>query len=91
VFALADKVLEHPLHPSQVGQLVLDLRQAVRGDVTDRRPVGAFLEMQQFGNFLKGEAELLGSFDEADPVDEADRVAAKSPVLGGTGRSFRSW
>jgi hypothetical protein len=60
VFALADKVLEHPLHPSQVGQLVLDLRQAVRGDVTDRRPVGAFLEMQQFGNFLKGESRAPG-------------------------------
>jgi hypothetical protein len=47
------------------------------------RAIGAVLELQQSSDLFERKAELLRPLDEADPLDQAQRVIAE--------RSFALW
>ena len=78
--ALVDKVPEHAPHPLEIGDLQLDLGEAIAGDAPDRAAVDAVLEVEQLAHLVEREAELLRPLDEADALDEARRIAAEGAV-----------
>jgi len=83
VLALGHEVFEDSLHPLEVRQFRLDLRQPVGSDASDGPSIGAVLQLQQFSHLFERETELLRPLDEADPLDQAQRVIAE--------RSFALW
>ncbi len=67
-------------HALQVLQLRLDLVKPLGGDGPDSGAVFTILERQQAGDLVEREAEFLGALDEADAIDQIDRVAAIATV-----------
>ncbi len=79
VLALGQEPLENPLHAPEDFQLKFNLREPVSRDASDRIAIGAVLELQQLADFLQRKAQLLCMLDEADAIDQADRVVTECP------------
>ena len=79
MFASGQQLSQDPLHPFEVRDLRVDLREPVGGDLSDGAAIGSILEQQQLPDLLERETELLSPLDEADALDKARGVVPKCP------------
>ena len=71
MLAVINQTLEHRADARQLLELRLDLLEPCAGDAPDRGTIGAVVQTQQLANFIEGEPELLGAFDEENSMRSA--------------------
>jgi hypothetical protein len=65
-----------PPHPLERNDFLANIRESVSGNLADCVTVGALLEAQKFTNLVEGEAQVLRTLDEPNPVDHSDRISS---------------
>ena len=81
VLALRQEIAQDTLHPLEIARA--SLRSADSRSPATRRidtAISPVLELQELSDLFQREAQLLRALDEADPLDQAQRVVPESAI-----------